>query len=85
MNLPHRPKTAAQLRAHLLATGDLLTAMPKSMLKLNPECRKLKQLPIRLPGPSFPVAIIALKGRTVTSPVGLFLDRLREHVEEMGL
>ena len=76
---------SVQLRAHLLATGDFLTAMPKSMLKLNPECRSLKQLPVRLPGPGFPVAIITLKGRTPTSPVLLFLDRLREHVGELGL
>jgi len=76
---------SVQLRAHLLATGDFLTAMPKSMLKLNPECRRLKQLPVRLPSSSFPVAIITLKGRTMTSSVGLFLDRLREHVRELGL
>jgi len=28
-----------QLRAYLLAGGDFLTTMPKSMLRLNPECR----------------------------------------------
>jgi DNA-binding transcriptional LysR family regulator len=76
---------SVQLRAHLLATGDFLTAMPKSMLKLNAECRGLRQLPVRLPGPRFPVAIITLKGRTVTPAVGLFLDMLREYVRESGL
>lgn len=76
---------SVQLRAHLLATGDFLAAMPKSMLKLNAECRGLKQLPVTLPGPRFPVAIVTLKGRTVTPAVGLFLDMLREHVRELGL
>jgi DNA-binding transcriptional LysR family regulator len=76
---------SVQLRAHLLATGDFLAAMPKSMLKLNPECRGLKQLPVRLPSPRFPVAIVTLKGRTLTPPVELFLQRLREHVRELGL
>ena len=76
---------SVQLRAHLLATGDFLTAMPKSMLKLNPECRGLKQLPIKLPNPSFPVAIVTLRGRTLTPPVELFLGKLREHVRELGL
>lgn len=76
---------SVQLRARLLATGEFIAAMPKSMLKLNAECRRLKQLPIKLPGPSFPVAIITLKGRTVTPAVGLFLDMLREHVRELGL
>lgn len=76
---------SVQLRAHLLATGDFLTVMPKSMLKLNAECRRLKQLPVRLPGPSFPVALITLKGRTVTPSVGLFLDMLRAHIKELRL
>jgi len=76
---------SVQLRARLLATGDFLAAMPKSMLKLNAECRGLKQLPVRLPGPRFPVAIVTLKGRTLTSAVDLFLDMLRKHVRELGL
>ncbi|MEA2997189.1 MAG: hypothetical protein QOG74_2738 [Alphaproteobacteria bacterium] len=76
---------SVQLRAHLLATGDFLAAMPKSMLKLNPECRGLKELPVRLPGPGFPVGIVTLKGRTLAPPVALFLRRLREHVRELGL
>jgi DNA-binding transcriptional LysR family regulator len=76
---------SVQLRAHLLATGDFLTAMPKSMLKLNPECRGLKELPVRLPSPGFPVAIVTLKGRTMAPPVELFLDGLREHVSALGL
>jgi DNA-binding transcriptional LysR family regulator len=76
---------SVNLRAHLLATGDFLTAIPKSMLKLNSECRRLKELPVGLPNPSFPVAIITLKGRTVPPPVELFLERLRHHVKALGL
>jgi DNA-binding transcriptional LysR family regulator len=76
---------SVQLRAHLLATGDFLSAMPKSMLKLNPECRGLKELPVRLPSPNFPVAIVTLKGRTMAPPVKLFLDGLREHARALGL
>jgi DNA-binding transcriptional LysR family regulator len=76
----HVVSFSVQLRAHLLATGDFVTAMPKSMLRLNPECKGLKQLPIRLPNASFPVAIVTLKARTLTAAVELFLDRLRAHV-----
>jgi DNA-binding transcriptional LysR family regulator len=75
---------SVQLRAHLLATGDFVTAMPKSMLRLNPECRELKQLPIRLPNASFPVAIVTLKARTLPAAVELFLDRLRAHVNSLA-
>jgi DNA-binding transcriptional LysR family regulator len=76
---------SVQLRAHLLTTGDFLTTMPKSMLKLNPECRGLQELPITLPSPSFPVVLVTLKGRTLTPPAELFLHGLREHVRELGL
>src|SRR5262249_8245995 len=64
---------SVQLRAHLLASGDFLAAIPRSMLKLNPECRGLRELPVRLPNSSFPVVIVTLKGRTLTPPVDLFL------------
>ena len=76
---------SVQLRAHLLARGDFLAAMPRSMLKLNPECRGLRELPVKLPNPSFPVIIVTLKGRTITPPVDLFLDGLRHHVRALEL
>jgi len=89
-NLPPPPAMrvitfSVQLRAHLLAGGNFVAAMPRSMLKLNPECRGLRELPIKLPNPSFPVIIVTLKGRTITPPVGLFLDGLRNHVRALGL
>ena len=76
---------SVQLRAHLLARGDFVAAMPRSMLKLNPECRGLRELPVKLPNPSFPVIIVTLKGRTITPPVDLFLDGLRHHVRALEL
>ena len=76
---------SVQLRAHLLETGDFVSPMPKSMLQLNPECRHLKPLPIRLPDVNFPVAIVTLKGRTLPAAVKLFLDRLRAYVASLGL
>jgi DNA-binding transcriptional LysR family regulator len=75
---------SVQVRAHLLATGEFVSAMPKSMLRLNPECRGVKELPIKLPGPSFPVAVVTLKNRTLTPAVELFLDRLRRYVSALA-
>jgi DNA-binding transcriptional LysR family regulator len=72
---------SVQVRAHLLATGDFVSAMPKSMLRLNPECAGLKELPIKLSAPNFPVAIVTLKNRSLTPAVELFLERLRAHVK----
>jgi DNA-binding transcriptional LysR family regulator len=71
---------SVQLRAHLLETGDYVSPMPKSMLRLNPECKDLKALPIRLPQAKFPVAILTLRARTLPAAAALFLDRLRAHV-----
>jgi DNA-binding transcriptional LysR family regulator len=68
---------SVQVRAHLLTSGDFLSAMPESMLRLNPECIGLKQLPIKLAKSSFPVAIVTLKNRTLSPPVEPFLDSLR--------
>jgi len=75
---------SVQVRAHLLATGDFVSAMPKSMLRLNPECSGLKELPIKLPNPGFPVAIVRLKNRTLSPAVELFLERLRTYVKSMA-
>src|SRR5262249_38306318 len=72
---------SVQVRAHLLATGEFVSAMPKSMLRLIPECRGLKQLPIKFAHPSFPVAIVTLKGRTLTPAVELFIENLRNYVK----
>jgi len=74
---------SVQLRAHLLATGDFVTALPRSMLRFNPELRGLKQLPIELPDPGFPVIIVTLKDRTLTPAVHLFLDALRKHIKSL--
>jgi DNA-binding transcriptional LysR family regulator len=75
---------SVQVRAHLLATGDFVSAMPKSLLRLNPECKGLKQLPIKLAKGSFPVAIVTLKNRTLSPPVELFLDNLRTFVTSLA-
>jgi DNA-binding transcriptional LysR family regulator len=75
---------SVQVRAHLLATGDFVSAMPRSMLRLNPECSGLKQLPIKLAKSGFPVAIVTLKGRTLTPAVELFIENLRTYVKSLA-
>ena len=75
---------SVQVRAHLLATGDFVSSMPKSLLRLNPECSALKQLPINLSGQNFPAAIVTLKDRTLSPPVELFLESLRAYVRSLS-
>jgi DNA-binding transcriptional LysR family regulator len=73
-----------QLRLHLLATGNFLTAMPRSLLRLNVDGIRLKALPVELPIRSFPVAVVTLKNRTPSPVVQLFLERLRKFARENG-
>lgn len=75
---------SAWLRAYLLVTGDFLSAMPKSLLRLNAEGIGLKQLPIDLPTARFPVAVVTLKNRTLSPAVELFLERLRTYVKSLA-
>lgn len=74
-----------QLRVHLLATGNFLTAMPRSLLRLNAEGIGLKELPVKLPVRAFPVALVTVKNRTLSPAVELFLQRLRTFVKTNGL
>jgi DNA-binding transcriptional LysR family regulator len=75
---------SAWLRAHLLATGDFVTAMPKSLLRLNAEGIGLKELPIKLPTRNFPVAVVTLKNRTLSPAVELFLECLRTYAKSLA-
>ena len=73
-----------QLRTHLLATGDFLTAMPRSLLRLSADGVRLKALPVKLAIQSFPVAVVTLKNRTLSPVVELFLERLRKSARDNG-
>jgi DNA-binding transcriptional LysR family regulator len=65
------------LRNHLLATGRFLTVLSASMLRFNAKAWSLKALPIDLHVPHRCVAIITLKGRTLSPVVKLFIDHAR--------
>jgi len=71
---------SVQLRAHLLVDGGFLTCMPRSLLHVSAGGVGLKELPVRLPPHTFPVAIVTVKNRTLTPVVELFLERLRVFV-----
>jgi DNA-binding transcriptional LysR family regulator len=44
----------------------------------------LKVVPVDLPAPSGPVAIVTLKNRTVTPAVQLFIERAREVAKSLA-
>jgi len=69
------------MRNHLLATGRFLTVLPMSVLQYNARQWALRALPIELPARSRPIAIIMLKGRSVSPAAQLFVDHLRTRAE----
>jgi DNA-binding transcriptional LysR family regulator len=70
---------SVNLRNHLLAGGDFVTAMPKSVFALNAARFDLRMLPLRMPRP-WPVLLVTARNRTPSPQAALFLGELRRHV-----
>ena len=66
------------LRNRLLATGRYLSVVPGSLLHFADVPSPLKVLPVKLPIPTRPVAIVTLKERTLGPVAKLFIDCARE-------
>jgi DNA-binding transcriptional LysR family regulator len=66
------------LRNFLSMSGRFIAAVPASVLRLNAELFFLKRLPIELPMPPWPVAIVMLKNRTLSPVVERFIECARE-------
>jgi len=67
------------LRSYLLANGELIAAMPKSVASQSP----LKILPVELSVRPWPFGIFTLKDRTVSPAVDRFIAHLRESARSM--
>jgi DNA-binding transcriptional LysR family regulator len=67
----------------LLATGRYLSVVPRSLLHFNGMRSSLKVLPVKLPIEPRPVAIITLKGRTLSPVASLFIECVREVVKPL--
>ena len=67
-----------QLRDMLLTTGDYLTVIPASMVRVfNAKRLTVKPLPINLGIQTRPVALFTLKNRTLSPAVELFMECVR--------
>jgi DNA-binding transcriptional LysR family regulator len=69
-----------QVHSNLLATGKFVTALPSSTLGWGADHLPFMALPIAMPTTFAPVAIIAIRGRTLSPAAKLFLNCLRELV-----
>lgn len=75
---------SALLRTHLLSDGQYITAFANSMLSINANRYGLKALPVDLGDPPWPVVIITLKNRTLSSPAERFIDCVRNHARSIA-
>jgi DNA-binding transcriptional LysR family regulator len=73
---------AVNLRANLLAAAPFIAPLPRSMLlNLNPNLFTV--LPISLPDRRWPVVIVTLKNRTLSSTAQVFIEHLRACANSM--
>jgi DNA-binding transcriptional LysR family regulator len=64
---------SVHLRADLVAGGEFVSALPRSVLRLHAARFALKELPITLPVRPWPVTLLTLKNRTMSPIVGHFI------------
>lgn len=72
------------LRNALCANGRFITALPESVMRLNPQFSCLKTLPVELPMPQWPVGIVTLRNRGVVPAAQLFIGCAREVATDMA-
>ena len=72
------------LRNRLLATGRYLSVLPRSLLQFAELGSTLKVLPVKLPIAPRSVAIVTLKGRTLSPIASLFVAYAREVVKPLA-
>ena len=68
---------------HFLTSGPFITVLPNSIVCIHPGRHSLKVLPVDLPAPPWPVAIVTLKNRTLSPVVERFIDCARELTKSM--
>jgi DNA-binding transcriptional LysR family regulator len=64
-------------RILLLTTGRFVGVLSSSVLRTTSKHFSLKVLPVDLASPSWPVAIVTSKNRTITPVVQAFIDCIR--------
>ena len=73
---PQMKTLSVHLRAHMAATRNCITTIPRSVLLLC-EYLRLKTLPIELPSRSWPIMAVTVRDRMLSPIVERFLDDAR--------
>jgi DNA-binding transcriptional LysR family regulator len=71
------------LRLALLASGDYVSCIPRSVFRYGAQGRPLKALPVEM-GLKLPIQIFTLKGRTLSPMAKLFIENAREVAKSMA-
>jgi DNA-binding transcriptional LysR family regulator len=69
---------SVHLRNHMLASGQFITALPRSVLRLHADRFSLRALPVDMPARPWPVTMVTLKNRTLSPVVERFMDCARK-------
>jgi DNA-binding transcriptional LysR family regulator len=69
---------SVNLRNELLATGRFFTVFPGFSLRLPRRHSSLRALPVELPTPPIPIAIVTLREPTLNPIAKPFIERVRE-------
>jgi len=72
------------VRINLVSSGGFITALPRSVLQVLGKRYSLRELPIKLAVPPYPVAIVTLRNRTLSPAVRLFVERAREVAKSLA-
>jgi DNA-binding transcriptional LysR family regulator len=68
---------SGHLQANLIADGEYVTAVSRSVFDFYRQRFELKHLPIALPAPPWPVAVVTLKNRTLSPVAERFIACMR--------
>lgn len=71
------------LRNEMIAGGDFVTLLTRSVVRTFGKRYSLKVLPIQLPAHRSPVGIVMLKNRTIAPVVKLFIQCARQVAKSM--
>ena len=69
-----------QMRMSLMTHGPQLSLLPSVMLRLSGSLHRIAPLQLPLPDTERPVALMTLKGRTVSPVLEKFLQKLRQTI-----
>jgi DNA-binding transcriptional LysR family regulator len=75
---------SVQLITTLVATGRFLGVLPLRIVRLRAKRQSEKALPVDLPMRPLPVAIVTLKGRTISPAAHLFIECARKIVKPLA-